>query len=63
MAEAGQEEGKDFNVSEHPEVVTVLVEGVAEVGHREGMEPVVVGRVAVASLHHQYKSGERGGAC
>jgi hypothetical protein len=35
----------------------VLVEDVAEVGHGEGVVPVVVGRVSVAALHHQNKPG------
>ena len=52
VAEAGEEEGKYLDVREQPQVVTVLEEQVAEVSHGEGVEPVVVGRVAVPSLHH-----------
>jgi hypothetical protein len=56
MAEAGDEETQYLQVAQDArEAATVLEEGVAEVSHREGMGPVVVGRIAITFLHHQYK--------
>ena len=67
MAETGDKESKDLQVTQDRETATVLEEGVAKVSHREGMGPVVVGRVTVAFLHHQYKpvpgKGESGVRC
>lgn len=56
MAETGDEKSQDFKVAQDGQTTTVLEEGIAEVSHREGMRPVVVRRVTVAFLHHQYKS-------
>ena len=55
MAEAGDEQGQGLDVRQGGELVAVLEEHIAEVGHREAVEPVVVGRVAVALPHHQHK--------
>lgn len=52
MAEAREEEGQDLKIREEGEVVTVLMQHIAAVGNREGMVPVVVGWVSVASFHH-----------
>ena len=55
MAETGDEQGQGLHVLQGGELLTILEEHVAEVGYREGVVPVVVGRVAVALLHHQQK--------
>ena len=56
VAEAGDEESQDLQVTQDTgETTTVLEEGVAEVSDREGVGPVVVGRIAISFLHHQYK--------
>ena len=55
VAEAGDEEGQHLHVLQGRELVTILEENVTEVGYREGVVPVVVGRVTVALFHHQQK--------
>ena len=60
MAEAGEEEGKDLQVCQEGEMVTALVEDVAEVGHRECMVPIVIGWVPVTTFYHQNKPVEQG---
>ena len=59
MTQTGEEESQHLQVGEEGEVVAVLVQHVAEVGHRESVVPVVVGWVSVASLHHQDEPGRR----
>ena len=62
MAETGDEESKDLQVTQDGQTTTVLEESVAEVSHREGVGPIVVRRIAIALLHHQYKPMQhRGG--
>ena len=55
VAETGDEEGQSLHVLQGGELVTILEENVAEVGYREGVAPVVVGRVSVALFYHQQK--------
>lgn len=55
MAEAGDEQSQGLDVLQGRELVAVLEEHVAEMGHREAMVPVVVRRVSVALPHHQHK--------
>lgn len=64
VAETRDEESKNFEVGEDGETATVLEESVAEVSHGECVGPVVVRRVTVTLLHHQYKpvGGGGGGA-
>lgn len=53
VAQARHEECQDLHFIEEGEVVTIAVEGVAEMSNGEGMEPAVVGQVTIAFLHHQ----------
>ena len=55
VAEAGEEESQHLQVRQEGEVVAALVEYVAEVSHGEGVVPVVIGWVPVATFHHQHK--------
>ena len=55
VAETGDEEGQRLHAVQGRELVTILEENVAEVGYREGVVPVVVGRITVALFHHQQK--------
>jgi len=52
MAEAGDKQSQGLDVLQGREVVAVLEQHIAEVGHREAMVPVVVRRVSVALPHH-----------
>lgn len=56
VTEAGDEEGQHLNISQKGEQVTVVVEQVAKVSHREGVVPVVIRGVSISLLHHQQKS-------
>ena len=55
MSEARDKESQYLQVTEHREPVTLLVQQVAEVSHREGVLPVVVGGVTIAFLYHENK--------
>ena len=55
VAEAGEEESQHLKVRQEGEVVAALVQYVAEVGHGEGVVPVMIGWIPVATLHHQHK--------
>ena len=55
VAEAGEEESQDLEVRQEGEVVTALVEHVAEVGHRQGVVPIMIGWVPVTTFYQQNK--------
>lgn len=55
VTEAGEEESQDLEVHQEGEMVTALVEHVAEVGHRQGMVPIMIGWVPVTTFYQQNK--------
>ena len=56
VAETGDKESEDLKITQDTgETTTVLKKSVAEVSHGEGMGPVVIGRIPITFLHHQYE--------
>ena len=55
VTEAGEEESQDLEVCQEGEVVTALVEDVAEVGHGQGVVPIMIGWVSVTTFYQQNK--------
>ena len=52
VAETGEEEREDLQVCQEGEVAAVLVQHIAEVGHRQCMVPVVIGWVPITTFDH-----------
>ena len=55
VAETGDKECQHLKVTQDRETIAIHEERVTEVSHREGVRPVVVGRVTVSLLDHQDK--------
>lgn len=55
MTQAGKEKCQHLKVRQEGEVITALVKHIAEVSNREGVVPIVVWWVPVASFHHKNK--------
>lgn len=55
MCEAWHKQCKNLEFLQDRKMITLLIENVAEVSHRESMPPVVVCRVTIAFLYHQDK--------